>query len=279
MTDQAKPAASAAATQELSIGDLEPADILLSKGQGYVSDLIAESDGGQFSHGALWSGAGIIQATGDGITLSMIHGRHAVYRYPGLPKEVAPQIVAVAKAQVDGRYAYGELVMLGALFLSGIRVKGALLNRLLDAIGRPSADKLKAWLDQHAGRGTRVCTELVASAYYDAAGHAYALKVRSRASGTPVVRAASSLGTRGAPAIAGGIAPVVDDEQLQPAANEAAQTCLDLLLQNPNSPRETRKLFAGAIALDAETNAPIGVVTPADLEFSPSLKFVGHLDV
>lgn len=281
MTNKINPAAGCAATKELSIDDLEPADILLSKGHGFVSNLIAESDGGQFSHGALWSGMSIIQATGEGITESEIHGKHAVYRYqPCLPPEAAKEIVAIATQQVDGRYAYGELVMLGALFLSGIRVKGALLNRLLDAIGGPSASKLKAWLDQHTGKGARVCTELVASGYYGAAGHAYALKIRSRADGTRVVRAASSLGTRDAPTIAGGVAPVVDDVKLQPAALEAAQSCLDLLLQNDmNPPAKTRKLFAGAIAFDAATNAPIGVVTPADLEFSPSLRLIGRLTV
>jgi len=40
----------------------------------------------------------------------------------------------------------------------------------------------------------------------------------------------------------------------------------------------TRKLLAGEIARDAATNDPVGVVTPGDLEFSPSLRFVGRFE-
>lgn len=284
MTIDTKATAKSAGIRTLNINELRPADILLSKGPGFLSNLIAEADGGQFSHGALWSGTGIIQATGDGITLSEIEGKHAVYRYPDLPDEAAAKIVALAKAQVEGRYAYGELVLLGALFLSGIRVKGAVLTRLLDAIGGPTASKLKAWLDHHAGRGARVCTELVASCYYEAANGKFALQVRSRTGEggrtNTVVTAATPPGTRGPRSISTGIAPDVDDSQLQSQAIAAAQSCIDLLSQPDLEVRaETRKLLAGAIARDAGTGADIGVVTPADLEFSPSLTFVGRLDV
>jgi hypothetical protein len=48
---------------------------------------------------------------------------------------------------------------------------------------------------------------------------------------------------------------------------------------DPDAPAEARKLLAGAIARDAVTGEPIGVVTPADLELSPSLTLVGRLDV
>jgi len=281
MTSTSQPTANAATIQPLTLGQLQPADILLSKAQGFVSELIAEADGGHYSHGALWSGMGIIQATGDGITHSEIHGTHTVYRYPKLPQDVAAKIVAITMEQVNGRYAYGELVMLGALFLSGIRVKGALLDRLLDAIGGPPAAKLKAWLDEHAGKGARVCTELVASAYYEAAPKgAYALKVRTRAAAgaRAIVRAAMAQRERGAPLVTSGIAPAAEEANRQQEAIDAAQCCIDLFVQSdPNLPDMPRKVLAGVIALDAETNDGIGVITPADLEFSPSLELVGRL--
>jgi len=280
MTSTSQPTASAAPIQSLSVAQLQPADILLSKGQGFVSDLIADADGGHYSHGALWSGSGVIQATSDGITHSDIHGTHTVYRYPQLSQDAAKEIVAIAMEQVNGRYAYGELVMLGALFLSGIRVKGALLDRLLDAIGGPTAGKLKAWLDERAGKGARVCTELVASAYYEAVDGKYALKVRTRAAAgtSAIVRAALPQRTRGAPVLTSGIAPAVEEADRQQEANDAAQSCIDLFVRSdPNPPATTRKLLAGAIARDAVTNKEVGVVTPADLEFSPSLELVGRL--
>lgn len=270
--------AEASPAKELSVDDLQPADVLLSRGEGVISDLIAEADGGHFSHGALWSGMGIIQATSDGITGGEIHGVHAVYRYPDLPEDVAGEIVAIAQKQVGGSYAYGELVMLGALFLSGIRVKGAVMDRLLDEIGGRTASNLKAWLDEHAGKRARVCTELVASSYFGARDRAFALKIRSRsnASNNVTVRASATTGTR-AIAVTRGLAPLVEDGPLQPDAIAAAQSCLDALLQDGEI--GTRKLLAGAIAFDATTNGPIGVVTPGDLEFSPSLRFVGRLRV
>ncbi|MEY2931314.1 MAG: hypothetical protein RL033_2063 [Pseudomonadota bacterium] len=280
MTSTSQPTANADAIQPLTTGQLQPADILLSKGEGVVSDLIAEADGGHYSHGALWSGMGIIQATSKGITHSDIHGTHMVYRYPGLPQDAAKKIVAIAMEQVTGRYAYGELVMLGALFLSGTRVKGALLDRLLDAIGGPTATKLKAWLDERAGKGARVCTELVASAYYEAADKAYALKVRTRPGGGAgaIVRATMAQKVRGMPVVTCGIAPAVEEAKRQQEAIDAAQSCINLFVQSdPNLPDLPRKLLAGVIAFDAVTNAGIGVVTPGDLEFSPSLKRVGRL--
>ena len=278
------PAAGPAAVKILTIQDLQPSDILLSKGDGLVSNLITQLDGGKYSHGALWSGAGVIQATGEGISESKIAGTHGVYRYPDLPKKVAEDIVTIARAQVNERYAYGELLMLGALFASGLRIEGAILTRMLDAIGGPTASKLKAWLDAHAGMKARVCTELVASAYYDAADARFALKILSRAAGgtlpDAIARATPQQATRSAATVTRGVAPVVDDPRLAADAVAAAQNCRDLVLQhNLGARARMRKVLAGVVAIDAETNKPLGVVTPRDLECSPSLRFVGRLEV
>ncbi|MGC4086724.1 MAG: hypothetical protein QM756_02280 [Polyangiaceae bacterium] len=167
----------AATKSELRKSDLRPADVLLSRGEGIVSDSIAKNDGGQYSHGAVWSGDGIVQATSAGITHTPFSGSHGVYRRRELTEAGAQEVVELALAELKGRYAYGELVMLGVLFMSGIRVRGAWGSRALEAIGGPKAEKLKAWLDENEGKKVRVCTELVASCFFRAADKAFALEI------------------------------------------------------------------------------------------------------
>jgi hypothetical protein len=288
--------------RELRQDELRPADVLLSRGHGLVSDLIANVDGGSYSHGAVWSGEGVIQATSDGITHSAAKGEHGVYRRIDLPDEVASEIVEVAKSQLEGRYAYGELVLLGLLFSSGMRVNGDLLPRMLEAIGGPTASKLKAWLDQRPEAKARICTELVASSYFKAAGGRLALHIlpvsKRRAvepasvlAGLPPLSGdgASSAGTRRD-------ASSQADQLLTEQAAAASRRCRELLVERglfqaamtrgaavelpllgPEGAVESRKVFSGPIALDAVTGKAIGVVTPADLEYSPSLRFVGYL--
>jgi len=260
-------------TQQLTVDELEPADVLLARGHGIVSDLIMKADGGNYSHAALWSGTGVIQATSAGIThLPPAEGdAFDVYRRRGLDAAGATEVVAVAKRQVNGSYAYGELVLLGLLFSAGVRVKGALLNRILQQIGGVAATRLKQWLDEHAqNKKIRVCTELVASSYYYAAGQRVALRIR------PFDKrpAAASSASRGSGAAAAAATGGVDGSQTEADGEQIAAAtarCLELLQD-----RATRKLLSDPIALDDDTSGEIGVVTPADLQFSPSLEFRGH---
>lgn len=287
-------------TKQLTIDELEPADVLLSHGHGLISDWIAKADGGKYSHGALWSGTGIIQATGAGIRHEPPEGEHDVYRYTGLDAATALEIVAKAKSQLDGKYAYAELVLLALLFTSGLRVKGAIASRMLDAIGGPRALKLKAWLDERAGRRTRVCTELVASCYFKVDNRKFAIRilpVEERPALEPPEAASAELpplSSDGEPAVTRGSA----NGTTEPSADQLATaraTCLELLLQSGWLQNEqvrgaglveleplttasgtgVRKVFAEAIAFDV-SGKELGVVTPADLQFSPSLTFVGH---
>jgi len=289
----------------LTQSDLRPADILLSRGVGLVSDLIAASDGGKYSHGALWSGTGVIQATGDGITHTEELKVHDVYRHRELDELGAAEVVEAAKAELPGSYAYGELVLLGLLFSLGLHTRGALLTRMLEAIGGEGATKLGAWLNAQAGKKTRVCTELVASSFFKVSNGRFALKIlpRSERPLQPAVAAPRSIGlpplVRGDAASGGatrGQADISSSAAVLAGAERARQTCLELLLANGVLMREgtrgaltelqpltidasvqTRKVFAGPIAVEAGTNRPIGVVTPADLQFSPSLAFLGRI--
>jgi len=274
--------------RELTLEDLKPGDVLLVRGHGIVSGLIAKSDGGRYSHGALWSGVGVIQATSKGITHEPFEtGEFDVYRHRELDEAGAAEVVAFAKSQVSGSYAYGELVLLGLLFSCGLRVKGALLNRLLDAIGGSKAAQLEAWLQEHSQQRIRVCTELVAASFFHTTKQRFALRIW-RFSKRPAPP----------PVDARGGAAAADDPTAEPpleSLTEASRGCLELLVrgglasatngrgtglvlpaQAPAAATKTRKVFADPIAFDASTGEKLGVVTPADLQFSPSLEFVGR---
>lgn len=275
--------------QDLTLDDLKPADVLLARGQGVVSDLIAKADGGRYSHGALWSGIGVIQATSNGITHEPFEtGEFDVYRYKELDGAGAAEVVDFAKSQVSGSYAYGELVLLGLLFSCGLRVKGALLNRVLDAIGGSSATRLEAWLQEHSQQRIRVCTELVAASFFRTTKQRFALRIcpfSERPAPPPVA-------TRGAATLPE--APATEPTLV--SLTEASHGCLELLTRRglvtdenvrgtglslpahaPAAATKTRKVFLDPIAFDASTGEKLGVVTPADLQFSPSLEFIGRL--
>lgn len=262
--------------RELQLSDLRPADVLLSRGEGVVSDLIAKNDGGKYSHGALWSGKGIVQATSAGITHTPLSGSHDVYRRHGLTEDGARQIVTLALAELEGRYAYGELVLLAVLFMSGIRVRGAWGSRALEAIGGRTASNLKKWLDEHAGKKVRVCTELVASCFFRTADQKFALEILPAAE-RPAPETALSATT--------GLPPLGSDEDdttrggddlLGAELAAAAQYCEELLKRLPSEDDQLRTMLGGAIALSADGQR-IGVVTPADLQFSPSLQLIGQI--
>jgi hypothetical protein len=287
--------------RSLTLGDLQKADVLLARGHGLISDWISKADGGSYSHGALWSGTGVIQATSEGITDAPLVGAFDVYRHRTLDSAGADQVVAYAKTQVDGKYAYTELVMLGLLFSCGLRVKGAILNRLLEAIGSEPAADLNEWLMAHSNRKVRVCTELVATSFYKPADQRFALKI------LPFSQRPDAIVTGAAPLE---LPPLVaeGDEPEQTRSLTATEGARDALLAESEpwlrllmksglfeeqavrgatlalpllgdeTPTNTRKIFTQPIAFDASSGEKLGVVTPADLQFSPSLRYVGHIE-
>jgi hypothetical protein len=259
--------------RELALNDLKKADVLLTRGKGPISDVIAWSDGSKYSHTTMWSGTGVIQASSAGIThqpLEVVFEDYKsfdVYRNHDLPPEGAQEIVKLALEELEGSYAYVELVLLGVLFMPGFRVRGAWVNQALKAIGGSTATKLKDWLDENAGKNVRVCSELVASSYYRAGkGHQFALRVYPAAERPKPSTQASS-------------------PNVVPAGANLAEmekSCKDLLdaaaaraIPNPNG-KEPRGLFSGTIALTPD-GKEVGVVTPGDLQFSPSLQCIGTI--
>jgi hypothetical protein len=276
---------SAAAT--LSTDDLRPADILLSSDDSAVSRAIVAADGGGYSHAALWSGSAVIEATSQGINEIELRGPRAVFRHRAMSVDTAASIVVEARSQLGARYAYSELLLLGLLFTLRLRPQAPILDSLIEALGGPGAEKLKAWLDRDCpGKTPRICTELVAHCYFRAGTDA-ALRIARRPvrSTAQAPRDAADRDTAATVANIVYSAPLISSGSTDPsvlAFERTRESCRSHLVRHGviessglDTSAQAAKLFAGKIAWDADTGAPVGVVTPADIEFSPSLRFLG----
>lgn len=99
---------------------LKAGDILLSLGQGEVSDAIKSLDGGSYSHAGIWDGGGVIEAIWPKVHRSAFDGcckkaRYIdVYRYEnGATK--AERVVTEATAFLGTKYADVDLLLATAI--------------------------------------------------------------------------------------------------------------------------------------------------------------------
>ncbi len=278
----------------LALEDLRPADILLSRGDTDISNAIVAADGGSYSHAAMWSGRGVIETALAGTGEHPFKGDRDVYRHRSMVASAGDAIVAAARGQLGQEYAYSELLLLGILFALGLRPCRPLCSVALDVLGGPSAKKLEEWLERGAREPAgRVCTELVAVSYRSPAEGKYTLRVLPREH-RPVLAHESALGDEGAGADADAA-----------AAHATSASCANLLARHglpialpiqgaaghgtmggwPTDSASVwdapvfavKKFFAGTVAVDAITGVGLGVVTPADFQFSPSLEYVGRV--
>ncbi|HTQ06623.1 MAG TPA: hypothetical protein VMI54_22340 [Polyangiaceae bacterium] len=277
----------------LGFEELKPADVLLSRGASDVSKAIVASDGGSYSHAALWTGSSVIEATLDGMTEHPFTGDRDVYRHRGLEAGTDAKVVAAARAQLGKGYAYTELFLLGALFAAGVRPRAPVVNVALEFLGGRGASRLADWLEKLVeGRRTpRVCTELVALSFYRVEDRRFAVLVLPRS-----LRPRGASGLEGEPAprsfapsgLSRPFAMKSDLDALSEACGswfssepEPGETEPELrapaAVATPVPAEGQRKFLFGTVARDSVTGARLGVVSPGDLQFSPCLEFVGRI--
>lgn len=253
---------------------LRPADVLLSRGASGISDCIVAADGASYSHAALWTGESVVEATLSGIGEGASAEGRDVYRFydqagAALDQATATRIVAHARRGIGGPYATSELLLLGTMFALGLSLRRSLVHLALDALGE-RGQYLEAWL-QNLGPSSKplVCTELVSAAFYEAApDRAYALRVVP-----PDARPRPPSETRARRFS-------LEDETPPPEPTRAMETlriaCRGMLdVELAGDATTERKLLWGSVALEAGSARRVGVVTPGDLQFSPSLRFCG----
>jgi hypothetical protein len=272
----------------LTRSELEPGDILLSRGDSKISDQIVVADRASYSHCALWSGRGIIEATLKGgiEEHERPSGERDVYRYRSLSQLDAERVVQNARNQVAGAYAVAEIHLLAIVFQKWWpfgRPRRSAADALLDIFGT-RGDALRDWLQTaYAQKTPRVCSELVALAYFEAN-----CPIRVRPLGErpprPLAAAAPAPAAQSTRAAAVPLAdpkadvpnaPSLGSDELEVLHDQTRQVLQDASAGAAGAAEEG--LFWGGVALDTNTNEVIGVVTPGDLQFSPSLEFRGTL--
>jgi hypothetical protein len=273
----------------LSLDTLKPADILLSRGTTDISRAIVAADGGSYSHAALWTGSTIIEATLDGITEHSFRGDRDVFRRRGLHADTAVSAIEIARAQLGKQYAYSELLLLGTLFKLGIRPRRPLLSIVLSVLG-PGAERLQAWLEQCVGdRAPRICTELVAVSFFRARPGPSALQVIPREARPRPENDCSLESLRSGFELSGQPGADFGHWEAGPEWEELRARCVELLSATSAAALEelpaieptdtSRKILWGAVAVSSDNAARLGVISPADIQFSPSLEYVGRMMV
>lgn len=262
----------------LQVEELRPADVLLSRGTGLIPDCIVATDGGSYSHAALWTGESVLEAAQDGISEGASPADRDVYRFTSevqaLSACVAERLVANARAFVGGEYALSELFLLGVLFGLGFAPRRSFVHRALDALGGVRAERLEAWLaGLTPGCVPMLCTELVSGAYYSVcADHRFALRILPRGALAGVNRERERFQMA---SLHDGVETTLPEE--------LGERCYALVhaamrrrhIEEPEL--SERKLWWGTLAVEAGTEHRLGVVTPGDLQFSPNLRFCGRV--
>lgn len=283
----------------LGTNELQPADVLLSRGHGLLSDLISELDASPYSHSALWLGDGmVLEAVSDGVLKQPLFRGVArsyvdVYRYRRQPLARAQEILQAAAAHLGQPYGWSELRLAGLVVASGRVVsENAEQRRRFTLLARAVIAMLRSL--HPAGAHMVTCSMLVAKAFRDG-GEPLHIMGGSR-SVPPLAAPQELLHDRvkklQARADWTAIAGMDEDEWTQVAGESAAlQLAMSGFPTVPpraavagnevpdGSPAQEPRLERGAgIGFSGFAKAdPLELVTPGDLAQSESLAYVGRL--
>lgn len=269
-------------------GQLEPGDVLLSRGCDELAMLIARLDGSLYSHAAIWTAEGVVEAVSDGILCNPLsksleqHPRGFMHVYrPTRPRATNASVAEVAAllATNSPSYAWGDLLLVSLVaWLINPRsvdparketwkIKTANALRALRAFleqNMPEIQGILSSLDFDT-QGCMTCSQLIATAF----AHAEQ-PLRLTISGDRALRGEGAL--RGAPS-----------DELTALRSEIRRLSAPLLgTQIRERATEVRHdPFRDRVVL--ATNGPEGypphLVTPRDVFSSPDLVPVGRLDL
>jgi len=188
-----------AAPSPVSLDDLWPGDVLLSRGRNKLAELICAVDGGSYSHAGVWDGQCVVEATLGGIfgnpITHALESQHYVdvYRFErdgqllGAAAWPAAPVIAQARSFLGESYAYADLLMAVVVVSLGRRTSVPAMKLALGRLGAAAGQQVAAKVFGHeVARGAKVCTQVVAAAFHDAAAsplHRYALDILVRGSG------------------------------------------------------------------------------------------------
>jgi len=267
----------------VGVAELRPGDVLLSLGRGDASTAIQLLDGGAASHAGLWSGETVIEATDPRVVEHSLeaslegHPRLFVdvYRH-ARSAEFGECAVLAARRYVGRRYSFGDLALGGMLVAtsSWLPTSRAQIDFLFNAARIMEFLEL----DQIAAEGLVTCVELVARAYFEA--------------DAPLLLRISGARHFHARALFAGVREVASRMQFKapPGSLEAEWEAVRQQfrakyreLAGEEMLAATSKSFGsgtpsvGRQAVVAGIDWPPNLVTPRDLETSPTLTRLGRL--
>jgi hypothetical protein len=250
---------------------LQAGDVLLSYGDGTISDIIRLIDGGHYSHGAVFDGTKIVEAGLRGVVPTPLEAEIKEQKYvdayrfhsdqgdplgsPGWPADPVTQRAQDYLNQ-GTTYANNQLYLVGVLILlkrTFTRVEKATLQAVLKEV-------FDLYKRIHDGGETKsvVCSELVYRSFYEAKPeHRYALTIRD---------------TFGP--LQAGPRPL---DFPTPVASRAADYALDAEYQDMLTEFETLARQIHPAPLTANSVIAAEMVSPHDLERSPNLQLIGRL--
>ena len=284
-------------SQKIPPGQLQPGDVLLYHGRGFISDMIRLFDGSEYSHAAFFNGQKVVEAIGSGIAArelaqSVGEAKYVdVYRFVssdgkhlGDSGYAAQPILDTAGRYVAAadRYAYEQIVLLAVLastrripVVSDIPFLRWMLRNVLDN----AADVLSRIVA--AGKEPMICSELVYRCYTESGPQydliirgADTLAMRTLALPTAIATATSAttlIHTHEAAAIEAELDAFKAKYAIAKRAGRAATVRVGKA-PTKKSAKTTARTAADSMAL-----AVADFVTPRDLRDSPDLYRVGTL--
>jgi len=279
-----------ALSRAISLEELEPGDVLLSRGVGSLSDLICSVDGGSYSHAGVWDGQCVVEATLGGIAANPIgHALESqqyvdVYRFCrdgsrlGAHEWPAAPVIGQARSFVGMKYAYADLLLAAVVVALGRRTSLPVMKRALRQLGALAGQQMARKIFCAEGRGdAKICTQVVVSAFYDAAAeprHRYGLDVRVK--GGRESEAGREL-------VADAEEARIEVEYAELSRQWRGMLCSERpsircgLEMLESSAQEGLGLSEDQVVRAGGRRLPASCVTPRDLETSPSLELLGRI--
>lgn len=256
--------------KRLSIGQLEPGDVLLSYATGPLSVLVWHMSGGPYSHSALFVGEeriveSVLKCTREiNLAQSIVDTNRAhvhVYRYKDLSDDKADAIIDGARWYVDRKYSSGDLLYAAAA------AKAAKGDNLDKRVFKILEELFGEFLETEQWNERVTCVELLTRAFHESGAHLDILPVEQRHASWVDIGAAML----GVPTLE--LKDDVDHGDWKAFGKRLADTARRLMTKMKNLGR------GHSLVATPAHDWGLHLVSPYELSQSPSLEAVGHLDV
>lgn len=264
---------------EIDMREVKAGDVLLSYGDGWISDVIRLVDGGLYSHAAFFDGGSIVEAGLRGVVSTPLEREVVaqkyvdVYRFKSdnnmnfsFPDWPVGPVVQRARYYLEKgtKYADNQLYLVGVLIL----IRKLPYNRVEKAVLRAVIDMVfKLFKRIFEGKETKsvVCSELVYRSFYEAIPEKkYGLTIKGTLA--PITVRLDSIVENES------LESYPLDEELNQMIEQAEQMYWKINPELAPSKHEIHSLLkAGNPLVSAE------MVSPHDLQLSPNLELIGRI--